>query len=410
MMFLIVLLNAAILAGTEGPLLQAHACGWSPPSTARHVVVRNTRELLQAVRAVEPQTTILLENGVYALDRMLDLPVPGTVLRSRSGHRDDVTIRGSGMTEGLGVALSVSAADVTIADLTVGFVRQHAVQVRGERAASRFTLHNVRLVDSGQQLLKGSVGTDSRYADDGLVACSLFEFTDTAPSSYTDGVDLLATKGWVIRDNEFRRIRGPRSAGYKAGPAILVWANAQDTIVERNLIVDSFRGIALGLVPGTSPRARDGERRTDHQRGVVRNNVVCNRHEWADEAIEANASSDILIEHNTVLTAGAVTTWSIGIRYAATSGVVRNNLTTRPFLRRDGGSADQSANIVDADETWFVDAPACDLHLAGAANAAIDAAIVAPDALLDFDRAERVGLPDIGAFEYRRSPGERPRR
>ena len=31
----------------------------------------------------------------------------------------------------------------------------------------------------------------------------------TAPSDYTNGVDILATKRWVIRDNRFSRIRGP---------------------------------------------------------------------------------------------------------------------------------------------------------------------------------------------------------
>ena len=121
--------------------------------------------------------------------------------------------------------------------MTVRDVGYHAVQVRGESGASRFTLHNAVLQDTGQQLLKGSAATNGRFADDGLVACSSFSYTTNAPSDYTNGVDLLATKGWVVRDNQFQRIRGPESGGWSSGPAILVWAASEDTIVERNLIV-----------------------------------------------------------------------------------------------------------------------------------------------------------------------------
>jgi hypothetical protein len=385
-------------------------CGWSPPVTKRTVSVRRADELVRAAASVGPGTTILLEDGTYQLNQMVDLPVAGTVLRSRSGQPDKVVIRGRGMTDTqVGVAISIGAPDVTVADLTAGDVGYHAIQVRGERGAMRAVIHGVRLVDSGQQLLKGSVGTDGPYADDGLVACSRFEYTTNAPSDYTNGVDLLAAKGWVIRDNVFRRIRGPERMGWRAGPAILAWANSQDTIIERNLIVESFRGIALGLAPGITPYVRNGERRIDHQGGVVRNNVVCNPHPWADEAIEANAAVGFRIEHNTVLTFGAVTPWAIGVRFPTARGVVRNNLTSRPILRRDGGDAELSANLTSAVSAWFADASACDLHLAPAGTAAVDSGVEIPDAPLDFDGKPRVGRPDVGAFEYHGGIGQADR-
>jgi len=98
-------------------------------------------------------------------------------------------------------------------------------------------------------------------------------------------VNILARKGWVIRDNVFRRIR---SQAGPAGPAILVWKNSRDTVIRRNLIIDSCRGIALGL---SSPNtcSRGGVNVVyDHQNGLVENNVILVLHEPDDAAIENN--------------------------------------------------------------------------------------------------------------------------
>ena len=255
----------------------------------------------------------------------------------------------------VGVGVSVDAPDVTLADLTLRDFRAHAVQVRGEAGASRFTLHNALLQDTGQQLLKGSVSGARVYADDGVIACSEFRYTISAPSDYTNGVDLLATRGWIIRDNHFSQIRGPATDGWKAGPAILVWVAAGDTRVERNVIVDSFRGIALGLTDEPHAFARNGERAYDHDGGLIRNNVVVNLNRWADEAIEANAAPDVRIEHNTVFVEGT-TPWAIGVRFAASDALVRNNLTNRRIFLRDGGRATLDGNVLHAQQSWFVDA------------------------------------------------------
>ena len=164
-------------------------------------------------------------------------------------------------------------------------------------------------MDVGQQLLKGSYAPNGRSADFGLIACSLFEFSSNAPSSYTNGVDVIGARGWTVRDSAFRRIRGPESDRWRAGPAVLFWGGSEDTVVERNLVADSSRGIALGLAP------RAGADAFDHRGGVVRDNVVLNMHPWADEGIEANAADGAIIEHNTVLTRNATVPWSIAARF-----------------------------------------------------------------------------------------------
>jgi hypothetical protein len=341
------------------PLAAPIACGdgWTPRA-GRAVDVDSIDRLERAVRSARPGDDIRIANGEYRLRSTLEITAANVSLRSRSSDPAKVTLRGTGMTgDAVGVAVAVGAPGVVVADLTIRDVGFHAVQVRGERGASGFTLHNARLLDTGQQLLKVSVSEGRAYADDGLVACSDFSYTTSAPSDYTNGADLLATRGWVIRDNHFARIRGPESQGWRSGPAILVWKAAEDTLVERNIIVDSFRGIALGLGPSTGTLARNGHNDYDHLRGIVRNHVIVNLNRWADEGIEANAARDVRIEHNTVLVLSAAVPWSIGVRFPVASALVRNNLTNHPVLERNGGHAQTAGNVTVATPGWFVDAP-----------------------------------------------------
>ena len=172
----------------------------------------------------------------------MEVNTPRVTLGSASGNRDAVIIEGGYNN------VSINTDDVTVANLTLRHPKFHAIQVRGEKGLQGTKIYNVHLVDAGQQFIKVSTGdgTKGKFADNGLVACSLIEYTtyahgtDVTPPSYTNGVDILAGKGWVIRDNVFRRIR---SQAGPAGPAILAWRNAMDTIVQRNLIVDCWRGI-----------------------------------------------------------------------------------------------------------------------------------------------------------------------
>jgi hypothetical protein len=354
-------------------------------------------ELRRAVGWAKPETTILLEDGAYRLDgAQLDLPVRRLVLRGKKGRDSRVLIRGRGMDERM-VAISVSAPDVTLADLTISQVGFHGIQVRGESGASGVAIHHVHILDTGQQLVKGSGPPSAQPTRAGLVACSTLEYTDHAPSDYTNGVDVLHGDGWIVRDNIFRRIRGPRERDWRAGPTILFWGGSRETVVERNLLLDCYRGIALGLVEVS----REGPKVLDHQGGVIRRNVVCNLNSWPDESIEVNSSSGALIEHNTVLSEGTVP-WSISVRFPSASARVRNNLTNRAIVERNGALVQQKANVVTAQRDWFVNPDRGDLRLARDDVPAIDAGII------DSGDQERTGrtpsfrgaAPDAGAYEY----------
>jgi hypothetical protein len=196
----------------------------------------------------------------------------------------------------------------------------------------------------------------------------------------------------VIRDNRISRIRGPHNT---SGPAILAWQGAEDTVVERNLILDSFRGIALGL------RDRHAGRSYDHLRGVVRNNIVFNMEPWADEAIEANGARSARLYHNTVLVRGRVS-WSMSVRFTTATADVRNNLTSFGLRARDGGVVlSDDGNVSGATAAWFVHAPSLDFQLAQPGARALDAGVALSGIEEDFHRAPRRSgrSPDAGAVE-----------
>ena len=365
-------------------------------------------ELGKQLREADPGTTLLLEDGIYTLKagNFLDIDVPSLILRSASGNRDTVRI------EGGDIGLIVNADRFTVADLTISGSRYHAIQIRGERGVSATHIYNVHLVDTGQQLIKVSTGKGQggKFAADGLVACSRIEYTTfskgngiTSPS-YTNGIDILAGKGWMIRDNELRRIRSQEGP---AGPAILVWKNSMDTVIKRNVIVDSWRGIALGLMP-PDHNSRGGENVTfDHQNGLVEGNVILALQEPADAAIENNFALNSKILHNTIYyrenLAHAVD-WSIEYRFAPTRVTIQNNLANLPIRRRTPMPQHQavmSGNITTATRAWFRNVAQKDVHLVSD-SPAIDQGVPIEEQYVDIDGETRGfgTAPDPGADEY----------
>lgn len=377
-------------------------CGWEPPKTKRNIPVGSVAALKSVLTGATRGTTILLKDGIYRLDATLHVLSPGVVIRGESGNRSKVILRGEGMKEPkVGVGISIDAPNVTIADLTIGSLRLHGIQVRGEVGASDVALHNILVKDTGEQLIKGSTAKTGKTADRGLVACSVFSYTDTAPSDYTNGVDILNGKDWVVRDNYFYQIRGPREGNYICGPSILFWVGSQGTIVERNLFLDCHRGIALGLVAQNKNNGQPDNIPSDHKGGIIRNNIVVNRNAWCDESIELNDCPGARIEHNTVLASGNVN-WSISVRFPGTDALVRNNLTNRTIFSRDGAKLEQAGNVTSAVSEWFTDPDRGILRLKKADLPAVDAGVPIEGLKTDFDRAPRVfgKAPDAGAFEY----------
>ncbi|MCC6189855.1 MAG: hypothetical protein IT318_12540, partial [Anaerolineales bacterium] len=394
--------------GAARPAAAAAACAPLPPPGGTIIPVDSVASLQAAVASLASNTTILIADGVYDLTQTLVIDGADNVaIRGASGNPEAVLLRGRGMSNANygdvpHVVLVQDAADLLIADLTLRDAYFHLVQIQGEQGAQRPRLYNLRLIDSGEQFVKGSTaGPPGPYADGGLVACSTLEYTTHARSGYTNGVDVLAGADWVIRDNVFRNIRGP--AGEQAGPAVLMWRNSLNTVVERNHFLECDRAIALGLAAPDGGLARDGNTTYDHQGGIVRNNFIY-RAGAGDVGITVNYARQVSVFHNTVLLNGTFPWGAIEHRFGATSADIRYNLTDAPIWQRDGAAGTLIGNITTAQPGWF--AGPGDLHLTAAASAALDQALPLSAVTDDFDGDLRpIGsAPDIGADEYGQPP------
>jgi hypothetical protein len=186
-----------------------------------------------------------------------------------------------------------------------------------------------------------------------------------------------------------------------------VWKNAMDTVVQRNLIIDSWRGIVLGLRP-PDKRSRGGPQVLyDHQNGLVENNVILALHESVDAAIENNYALNSRILHNTVYYSTTIkhaVDWSIEYRFPPTTAMIKNNLTNLPIIRRHPYPAREAmvdSNVTQAAAGWFRNVAASDFRLVGHAPA-VDAGSPVSESSEDIDGNPRPAgkAPDAGAAEF----------
>jgi len=402
--------NAALALGPEQapPLPPPDPDQYSIVHVATAQALANACWNLTSNRAIviEPGTydlsTVTFPNGVdgrLTVGRFGATPITNIQIRGATNNPGDVVIHGAGMLEPIvpyGFQL-FTARDVTIANLSIGRVYYHAIGIEGVQGARNVRVYNVRAFDAGQQIIKGSgAGADDvliEFADVYYTQGALAHPHGSPPNScYTNGIDVTGGHRWIIRDSRIARIRCQNNA--LAGPAILIWQGSSDTLIERSTIVDSSRGIALGLIGSA-----------DHAGGIVRNNVV----RWnpaAGYAVDVpiyTTSPGARILHNSVLTRGRYGN-AIEVRFAGASNVtVAGNLTDAAIAGRDGAVPVQGVNETTAQPGWFVDESSADMRLTALATLALNRMARRADASDDFQTQVRRAPPaltDLGALEF----------
>jgi hypothetical protein len=391
---------------------------WCPPYEQSPLRRARTRQLAANpgnwIAVVEGATNgdeVLLAPGAYSIPAaeyavQIDSQI---TLRGASGDRDDVVISGAGYGVG-GEGLMIMAPNVTIASLTLRDIRNHAVSIKGELGAEAPHLYDLHLVDIGTQHVKSTGGGDGVAA--GVVACSSLGYSPGGVAGdYIDAIDVHGGVGWRVRDNviynhwgdgtgcEVDDDCGTYAAG--GGPPILFWNGSSGTIVERNRILDAFRGIALGF--GSA-----------HPGGAVRDNFFWQPTPgrpgatgWiaGDMGIQIQGGSNVVVEHNTVILGGdypgAVEIWN------SPNVTVRDNLLTAPTWNRGGSPGLAVAgNKSDATVADLV-APG-DPHLdPGSAAVDFPTAVAAPSATHDLDGDRRptgAAGRDVGCDEVFPAP------
>jgi hypothetical protein len=387
---IVILLSArAALAGPAVPPAPL------PPPAGPVVNVSTVSQLQSAVAAIASNTTIVIAPGTYQLTA--PLYINGTFtnvgIRGATGRRDDVVLVGRGMAASgdggvpFGIWVGGNVQGVTIAHLTIREIYNHPIMLNA--GAQSPLIHNVRLINAGQQFVKANPDTRGGGVDNGIVEYSVFEYVTTAKNYYTNGVDVHTGDNWIIRHNLFRNIRAPE--GQLAGPAVLMWNGSTNSVVDGNTFIDCHREISLGLIERTP---------NDHAGGIVRNNFIV-RSGWGDAAIYVGDSPGTQVLHNSIFVSGRYGS-PIEFRFPHTTGVViANNLLDGQVLARNGATGTVTGNYTFASAAHFVDPLAGDLHLRSSATPILNTLTTPlPGALLDWDGNPRpAGATDVGADE-----------
>ena len=358
------------------------------PTLTPVVHVSDVASLLAAVRQGNKtgNLTIALAEGEYALKRPLGLSNRNITLRGLTGERERVVLRGDGMSGDVSHIFQITGSDITIADLTAGWVRYHVAQIHAESDADRIRLHNVRFVDAAEQIIKMSHRRGGPQSDETLIEWSVFEFTSGhAHQSYTGGIGAIGARDLTIRNNVFRNIRVPPGVRGSA-TAIMVRRDSAGTRIEKNVIVNSDTGIRLGLSDGA------------HGPGYVINNIV---HAVGDVGISLEHASGVVVAHNTVWS----DTYPNAIEYRFPDSLnnrIEANLLRGAIRKRDGAVAVVEGNVEFAQADWFLAPALGNLTLAKGHPALVDRAEPLPYVADDVHCRPRPAgrYPDVGAEEY----------
>ncbi len=430
-LFRILIFHFFLFCWIAGPAsgLAANFCPPLPPAAGTVVPVATVSELVAAVNNAAPGTTILLADGIYALNgAYLRIDVPDVTLRSAGGTREAVILDGAYQTTEI---IQITASRVTVADLTLRRATYHPIHVMSTDQGDTLQtlIYNLHIVDPGEQAIKINPYTaaGARYFPDyGTVACSHIELTNSGRPQigndcYTGGIDAHQARGWVVRDNRIEGFWCPQGLSEHA---VHFWRASRDTLIERNDLRNNARGIGLGLATegdarvypdSPCPTANGGY--LDHYGGLVRNNFVFAGN---DDLFGSEYGFDCglclwqvcgaRVLHNTVASTRPPFS-SIEWRFDRTRVELANNLATHN-LRDRGGTAYLSGNLENQPLTLFADGGAGDLHLAASAAAAVDKVAAPSEAPDDIDGDPRPTglLADVGAdeFDFSGDPAPQP--
>lgn len=373
-----------------------------PQPEGKVVRVGNVKELYEAVENLEDNTTLLLEDGEYVLDRFLDIRKDGVRFRSASGNREAVVLDAGGRYHSH-IELR-GASDFLLADVTLRNAMACGLKIFGDSDVQRLRVHNVFFHNIWVRAVKGThparIGDNSRNLHPpevvervrpgkGEIRYCLFyndhkktDVEDFDKGNYIASIDMMGLNGWLIADNAFVNIRGYSGRGRGA---VFVWIHSNDVRVERNLFFYCDRCCSFG---------NPSYKKTNMTDGVIRNNVFVG---GTDSAVEVITTRGVRVENNTVYM--SETRWpGIHVFRGAPGLVLKNNLVHGWVACPEDGSIE--GNLAGDVHDWFRAPVEGDLRLSpeGIHQAAGKGAINA-DVSSDFTGQPRPTPPTPGAYE-----------
>ncbi|WP_158289582.1 fibronectin type III domain-containing protein [Paenibacillus flagellatus] len=376
------------------------------------VTVTSLAQLQQAIdNAPASGRVITLAAGTYNQTTTISINGKNNItIQGATTDYNDTVVAGPGINNSsLDINFKVNDSDyVTFKHMTIRDSYYHSIQVNS--GSDYFHADHLKTWDNGEGGFKSTSGGSPElpYADYGRIENSLIGYTTTGQRGVVEGIDLVASKGWVIRGNTFQNAKGLNN---EVAYAFFAKGNSMDTIVENNVFLNSFIAMSFGG-GGTGPTLfRNGDTTYEHRGGIMRNNVV---YGTLDAAVYMNKANGFKVYNNTMLgIAPTVNVGGVESRFAGSSGDIRNNLMDKAVKLRDGGTATFSNNITSASASWVMNAVGGNFHLnPSTAQAAIDAGYSLPiDVPTDMDGQQRptgagydIGADEIGTSTALQAP------
>jgi len=327
----------------------------SLPSNFKKYYISNSKELYGVIKEIDDKKSssniLILEDGVYDVPSTLNITRPNTFIISFSGDPLEVVLQGSGMFESSDIVniFTVKAPGFLLDGVTLKEVSNHLIQIKGEEGANFPIIRNSILQDAYQQLIKVTTGRQNRPSESGVIENCLFEYTaGIGPNFYIGGIDAHGVTNWLIRKNIFKYIASP--AQQVSEYAIHLWGNAQNNIVDSNIIIDSDRGVGFGM-------GRYKGDKFSNFAGVVSNNVIFhsdNTHPFADTGICLENSPKTIVEGNYIYLKHDYNS-AIEYRFISTQQVkVQNNHVNKSISSRGGGQAELVNNNTELETVDFL--------------------------------------------------------
>lgn len=208
------------------------------------------------------------------------------------------------------------------------------------RSADHLVLRQNRFIDFHSAIKGNPEG--GRAADHVLIERNLFYNRSLRKTSApTTPIDVLGGIGWVLRGNfiaDFGRV-GRNQISYGA----FLKGTSKQGVIEGNLVMCEWRHsggrrIGLSFGGGGSPESLRSARNSEHEDGIIRNNIILNCPNAP--GIYLNRALNSKIYHNTIYN-------SYGIMARFPSGVsfVRNNIVSGAVTERSGAELKQERNL-----------------------------------------------------------------
>jgi len=309
----------------------------SMPTMARDVSVADVPSLLQAIKVAKPADRIVLQPGRYRLKKIL-ITRPGAA-------NAPITLTA------LNPAQTRIETDATeLFKLDAPYWVFENLDIRGGKNAHH-AFHIVGRADNA--VLRGNhivgfhasvKGNPQKKLSPDNVVITGNAFYNEAPRETAEPVTLIDVVGgdnWRITKNFIADFSKGGGDGISYGAFLK--GGGKGGLFERNLVMCEWRHkgrrrVGLSFGGGGTFRCMGPDCPLEHQKGVMRNNVIINCPEAPGAYI--NRSRDIGVYHNTIFKS-----WGVMLRFKDTFATVQNNIMSGAVSLRQEAEVKSDDNI-----------------------------------------------------------------